>query len=77
MIDSEETKTLEYGSAKLEGVIIKDNVCIDKNLENDDLCVPEFTFFAIKKQSGLENADGILGLSPNGDRNGPSYVQAM
>ena len=32
---------------------------------------------AITSQRGLDDADGILGLSPNIPENGPSFVQAL
>lgn len=41
------------------------------------MCVNDFTFFAITKQSGLKGADGILGLAPYDKENGPSFVEAL
>lgn len=37
----------------------------------------KFQFYAIKTQQGLEQADGILGLSPDELGNGPSFVSAL
>lgn len=70
---------MAYGSAKLDGVLIKDRVCIDNRIEQDEeeLCVNKFDFFAIMKQEGLSGSDGILGLAPNIPENGPSYVEAL
>lgn len=54
---------------------MEDKVCLDRS--DSDLCVPQFKFFAITKQEGLAQADGILGLSPVSVENGPSMVQAL
>jgi hypothetical protein len=37
-------------------------------------CVPSFQFFGILDQTGLEDLDGILGLSPDISSNGPSFI---
>ena len=50
-----------------------DQVCL-----SDTMCVPQFEFLMITYQSGLNGADGILGLSPaNQSQNGPSYMAAL
>jgi hypothetical protein len=36
--------------------------------------VPNFQFFGILDQKGLEDLDGILGLSPDISSNGPSFI---
>ena len=48
-----------------------DNVCILENEANT--CVAGFNFFIITSQSGLDDLDGILGLSPPVSGNGPSF----
>jgi len=42
------------------------------------MCVKDFEFFVITKQSGLTGYDGILGMSPPDEKqNGPSFVKAL
>ena len=65
---------LQYGSATLEGQILADDVCIDPL---NQYCSKNFTFLGITKQEGFDDADGILGLSPDIPQNGPSFVQKL
>jgi hypothetical protein len=58
----------------LNGEILSDDVCIDPALR---FCATNFTFFGITNQSGLEDLDGILGLSPIAAQNGPSFMGAL
>ena len=49
-----------YGSASFEGQETQDRTCMSK----DDQCI-NFKFLALSKGEGLDqDADGILGLSP-------------
>ena len=41
------------------------------------MCVPNFNFFGITEQVGLDGLDGILGLSPDYTANGPSFISKM
>jgi hypothetical protein len=66
--------TLSYGSATLEGFYAEDNVCLDTS---EAVCVPDFEFFVIESQKGLDNADGILGLSPDESTASLSYIRAL
>ena len=43
-ITTNETSILEYGSANLTGMYVRDHVCLR---DSQDLCVNNFTFFAI------------------------------
>lgn len=52
-----------------------DTVCLSNNIA--DSCVNNFSFFLISRESGLTNANGILGLSPAANGNGPSYMKAL
>jgi len=54
---STESKKVIYGSASFEGQETQDKACVG------DSCI-NFKFLALQKGQGLENADGILGLSP-------------
>ena len=66
-------KELDYGSASLVGYLGSDQVCLAENM-----CVSDFEFFVITKQSGLTGYDGILGMSPPDEsQNGPSYIKAL
>lgn len=53
-----------------------DTVCLS-NYSDQSTCVTDFGFFLITKQTGLSAYNGILGLSPNADQNGPSYVGSL
>jgi hypothetical protein len=57
--------------------MVQDSVCIDMPSNETDHCVHGFDFFGITWQTGLTQADGILGLSPNVHNNGPSFVERM
>jgi hypothetical protein len=48
-----------------------DDVCVVENVSTT--CVAGFNFFIITSQSGLDDLDGILGLSPPVSGNGPSF----
>lgn len=39
--------------------------------------MPEFKFLAIKESAGAFKYDGIVGLAPNLEENGISYVEAL
>jgi len=72
--ESSSLKTLKYGSATLEGYYATDTVCLDKI---GGVCVDDFEFFVIEQQSGLDNADGILGLSPDETTANLSYIRSL
>lgn len=61
--------------------MVQDSVCIDMpdntSESSGDHCLRGFDFFGITEQTGLTQADGILGLSPNVRNNGPSFVERM
>ena len=59
VVPNSETQ-LSYGSATLDGVFVKDTVCLATEL---DFCVDDFKFFEIVEAKGLDQ-DGILGFSP-------------
>jgi hypothetical protein len=66
---------LVYGSATLNGQSGADTVCL---IANDPLtCVTNFSFFEVLSQNGISFIDGILGLSPGTDGNGPSYMMNL
>lgn len=52
-----------------------DNVCLDP--DQSDTCSDPFQFFYITSESGLDNLDGILGLSPDVTSNGPSFMGTL
>ena len=52
-----------------------DTVCLSDT--NSESCVNNFQFFMIDSETGLNQVDGILGLSPAVDANGPSYMEAL
>lgn len=54
----------------------QDNVCLTDDTSSAS-CANSFGFFAIESETGLNNIDGILGLSPAEGDNGPSYVEAL
>jgi hypothetical protein len=58
-VKSSNSMTLSYGSATLTGYLGTDQVCL-----NTDMCVSNFEFLVVTKQSGLNGSSGILGLSP-------------
>mmetsp|Transcript_1028 Transcript_1028/g.674 ORF Transcript_1028/g.674 Transcript_1028/m.674 type:complete len:211 (+) Transcript_1028:278-910(+) len=66
---------LKYGSATLHGYLMSDNVCLDP--DQSDTCSDPFQFFYIMSESGLDNLDGILGLSPDVTSNGPSFMGSL
>ena len=68
------TTELDYGSAKLYGSTYSDRVCLT---DDGSECVSDFEFFKIDRETGLQGLDGILGLSPDYDQNGPSFMGAM
>ena len=42
------------------------------------MCVKDFEFFIITRQSGLTGYDGILGMSPPDEaQNGPSFIKQL
>lgn len=62
----EDSVSLAYGSANMQGYLFQDRVCIDP-LGNR--CNPKFEFLALFEANGLENGiDGILGLSNHHDK---------
>jgi hypothetical protein len=56
---------LDYGSAKLDGQLYQDQVCIDGN----DTSCTQFEFVALYQAKGLDDTDGILGLAVHPDKN--------
>lgn len=56
--------------------MMQDTVCLDDDL-NSPSCAETFDFFAIESETGLGNIDGILGLSPPKEQNGPPYVEQL
>lgn len=62
---------LNYGSASLNCLLIKDFVCIQ-----DRKC-SLFDFCGITKQTGIQGFDGILGLSPEDARAGPLLIKSL
>jgi hypothetical protein len=52
-------------------IIWQDLVCIDTQQR---FCANNFKFFGILDQEGLDGIDGILGLSPDMQGNGPSFI---
>ncbi|CDW83707.1 eukaryotic aspartyl protease family protein [Stylonychia lemnae] len=65
-------KTLKYGSATVMGQSYLDKVCL-----NEIVCADNFQFLAITVQTGIKGFDGILGLAPDQESNGPSYVAKL
>ena len=63
---------LDYGSAKLDGQLYQDQVCIDGN----DTSCTQFEFVALYQAKGLDDTDGILGLAVHPDikRRNLNYV---
>lgn len=53
----------------------QDNVCLISG--DPSTCVNGFNFFMISSETGLYGLDGILGLSPSSNGNGPSYMWAL
>lgn len=55
---------MNYGSASLEGLRSSDTICLTNEKIGENLCLNDFEFFLISKQTGLTaNLDGVLGLS--------------
>jgi len=63
---------LDYGSAKLNGKMFTDRVCIDGNKTS---CT-NFDFLALYQATGLDDTDGVLGLAvhPDKTKRNLSYV---
>lgn len=66
---------LSYGSAELSGFKMKDTVCLSPldytslaqvtdKVKKQNFCINDFKYQAVVTSKGLENCDGILGLSP-------------
>ena len=70
--DDTATINLEYGSSKASGPLYTDKVCLSTTDENS--CVDEMGFVAISSESGLAGLDGVLGMAPYQEDNGPSFV---
>ena len=64
--------SLDYGIVKLNGTFVADRVCLRKGI-----CVSDFGFLKITKEIGLYRINGILGLAPDENGNGPSFIGAM
>lgn len=62
---------LIYGSASLWGIPVTDRCCLDANT-----CVQNFEFFTFYRQFGLDGqvGDGVLGIAPINEDNGPSFT---
>ena len=69
-----DTNELDYGSATLLGSTYSDRVCLT---EDGGSCLSDFEFFVIEHETGLSELDGILGLSPDSNKNGPSFMGAL
>lgn len=41
------------------------------------MCLSSFQFLGILMQDGLDDLDGILGLSPDVSQNGPSFIKSL
>jgi hypothetical protein len=66
---------LEYGSSSATGSVYTDSVCM---LETDSSsCASQMGFVAISEESGLAGLDGVLGMAPYGEGNGPSFVKTL
>lgn len=66
------------GSLKYAGSTVKDTVCVGNK---GTPCVDQFEFFVImndtEQGSVLQRCDGIMGLAPDEDDNGPSYMTSL
>lgn len=54
---------------------MSDNCCLDPN--DNDTCNKDFEFFYITSETGLSDLDGILGMGPWDNGNGPSYMGGL
>jgi hypothetical protein len=68
---SDNSKRLDYGSAKVMGQMYKDAVCLPNSVK----CA-KFDFVAIFQADGFDNEDGVLGLAmhPDKDNGHLNYV---
>lgn len=66
---------IQYGSATLQGLTAIDTACI--GVGGTSCVSSNYQFLAISYETGLNNMDGILGLSPDNGSNGPSYVSYL
>ena len=55
--------------------MMNDTMCL--NNAADSTCVNNFPFFVIENQKGFSEFDGVIGLSPPTDFNGPSYISEL
>jgi len=56
-------------------LVYADQACLGP--ATSSFCVKNFTFFGVVEQEGLDDLDGILGLSPDYSSNGPSYISKL
>lgn len=68
----------EVGDLKYAGYSVKDSVCVGTKATP---CINDFEFFVInndtEQRSALQRCDGIMGLAPDNDDNGPSYMTSL
>lgn len=60
------------------GLTVKDSLCVGATANP---CVPDFEFFVIKNDTEnramLQRTDGVMGLAPDREDNGPSYLTSL
>jgi hypothetical protein len=75
--------TTADGPLKYAGNSVKDTVCVGggNKAKTPSPCVDNFEFFVISNDTEhrtyLQRCDGIMGLAPDNDDNGPSYLTSL
>jgi len=79
---SDEKLKFNIEGEEVNGVLVSDNVRLEKG--NDDLQVKEFPFLLVNswKQSESQNVNGVIGLSKShytstGERSGPEFLESL
>ncbi len=67
-----------FGELKGAGLSVKDRTC----LGGQNVCVDDFEFFVINRwtdeaREKLQKTDGVIGLAPDDDDNGPSFLTSL
>ena len=63
------------------GHTVRDTVCVNNKANPSTPCVPDFDFFEItnetKSRYNISGSEGVLGLAPDKDDNGPSFLSKL
>lgn len=71
-----------YGSTSTKGYLANDRICLSASSKADltdkrQACVDGFRFFMITWQEGMNDIDGILGMTSDYENGGPLFIKSL